>query len=261
MTSPPYDGSRQAARGTCHGGPGVHGLPTGFPALLTSWLDSPYQGFRQGCRCPSGDLTAPGSWSVHGRRATDRRRGTDPLADRRRTRRVKAGVRTLSGKRAGGGLRTGQAPGAGEATPTHAPARPPWSRAGVVELRSPARPAPHRTRALSQHRHKADSPACGASETRPGGPGPPVLDDFPPSPVFGPGARAGFGMRKDRHSSRAERHFRHDFDCQPAFHPANPPDGYPAGNPAPQTCRRTCRPRPGRRRRSATEYTCGRGPG
>jgi hypothetical protein len=54
--------------------------------------------------------------------------------------------------------------------------------------------------------------------------------------------------------------FRHDIDCQPAFHPANPSDDYPAGAPAPQTCRPACRPWPGRSAWSASEYTCGRGP-
>jgi hypothetical protein len=207
MTSPPHDGSRPAACTQRHGGPGVHGRPTGFPALLTFWLDSPYRWFRWGCRCPSGALTAPGSWSVHGRCATDGRRGTDLLAGHRGARGVKAGVRTLSGKRADGGLRAGQAPGAGEATPAHAPARPLRSMAGVVALRAPVRPAPHRTRALSQHRHKADSPACGASETRHGGLVRRFPDDLPPAPVFGPGVQAGFGMRKDRHGSHAERRF------------------------------------------------------
>jgi hypothetical protein len=176
------------------------------PALLTFWLDSPYQGFRRGCQCPSGDLTAPGTWSVHGRCATDGRRGTDPLAGHRRAQMVEAGVRTLSGKRADGGLRAGR-PGAGEATPAHAPARLPWSMAGVVAPRASVRPAPHRTRALSQHRHEADSPACGVSETRPGGLARRFPDDLPPSPAFGPGVQAGFGMRGDRHGSRAERRF------------------------------------------------------
>jgi hypothetical protein len=165
MTSP-HHGSRPPA---CVLRPARHhhaGLSNrmqraGRSSCLTFWLDSPYQGFRWGYRCPSGALTTPGSWSVHGRRATDGRRGTDLLAGHRRAHTVKAGVLTLSGKRAGGGLRTGQAPGTGEATPAHAPARPPWSVAGAVALRAPARPAPHRTRALSQHRHKADSPACG----------------------------------------------------------------------------------------------------
>lgn len=151
MTSPPHDASRPAARTRRHGGLGVYGLPAARPALLTFWLDSPYQGFRWGCRCPSGALTAPVAWSV-GRCATDGRRGTGLLAGRRRARRVKAGVRTRSGKRAGGGLRTGKAPGAGEATPAHAPARPLWSTAGVAKLRSPVRPTPYRTRVPSQHR-------------------------------------------------------------------------------------------------------------
>ena len=58
--------------------------------------------------------------------ATDGRRGTDLLADHRRARGAKAGVRTPpDGKRAGGGLRAGRIPaGAVEATPTHAPAWP-----------------------------------------------------------------------------------------------------------------------------------------
>jgi hypothetical protein len=187
MTSPPHDDSRPAARVPRYGGPEVHELPAGFPALLTFWLDSPYQGFRRGCRCPSGDLTAPGSWSVHRRCATDRRRGTDPLAGHRRAHTATAGTRPPRGERADGGLRTGR-PGTGEATPAHAPARPhSWSMAGVVAPRAPVRPAPHRTRALSQHRHQTDSPACGASETRPGGLVRLFPDDLPPSPVFGPG--------------------------------------------------------------------------
>ena len=202
MTSPPHDDSSPRVLLPSRGG--LAGPRR--PALLTFWLDSPYQGFRRGYRCLSGDLTAPGTWSVHGRCATDRRRGTDLLAGHRRARRVKAGVRTpVSGERAGGGPRTGRAPGAGEATPAHAPARLPWSMAGVVALRAPVRPAPHRTRALSQHRHKADSPACGASETAPGGLVRRFPDDLPPSPVFGPGVKAGFGVRGDRHGSRAER--------------------------------------------------------
>ena len=174
MTSPPHDDSRSRVLR-----PGRGGLAgPRRPALLTFWLYLPYQGFRWGYRCPGRALTWRGTRSVHGRCATDRRRGTDPLAGHRRARRVKAGVRTLSGKRADGGLRTGQAPGAGEATPAHAPARPHWSMVGVVELRSPVRPAPHRTRALSQHRHQTDSPACGASETLPGGLGAPSLTIF-----------------------------------------------------------------------------------
>ena len=203
MTSPPHDDSSPRVLLPSRGG--LAGPRR--PALLTFWLYSPYQGFRRGCRCPSGDLTAPGSWSVHGRCATDGRRGTDPFAGHRRAHRVKAGVRTLSGKRADGGLRTGR-PGAGEATPAHAPARPPsWSVAGVVAPRAPVQSAPHRTRALSQHRHEADSPACGASETRPGGSARRFPDDLPPAPVFGPGVQAGFGMRGDRNGSRAERRF------------------------------------------------------
>ena len=233
MASPPHDARRLAARAP-------RPARRGHPAVLAFWLDSPYRGFRWGCRCPSGDLTAPGSWSVHGRCATDRRRGTDPLAGHRRARTATAGTRPRNGttrnaRRADGGLRTGRAPGAGEATPAHAPARPPsWSMAGVVALRAPARPAPHRTRALSQHKHEADSPACARMRPRHSGPVRRFPDNLPPAPVFGPGARAGFGMRKDRHGSRAERHLRHDLACQPAFHPATPSDGYPASDPAPR---------------------------
>jgi hypothetical protein len=202
MTSPPHDASHLAARVPRHGGLGVHGLPTGFPALLTFWLDSPYQGFRRGYRCPSGDLTAPGSWSVHGRCATDRRRGTDLLAGHRKAHTATAGTRTPYGERADGGLRAGR-PGAGEATPAHAPARlPSWSMAGVVAPRAPVRPAPHRTRALSQHRHQTDSPACGASADHPGGLARPFPDDLPPSPCS---ARGQGGLWRARGPARFTR--------------------------------------------------------
>lgn len=206
----------------------------------------------------TGDLTARGRRSVHGRCATAGRRGTDLLAGRRSARTATAGTRTSYGERVDGGLRT-RRPGAGEATPAHAPARLPWSMAGaVVEPRSPARRAPRCTRALSQHRHEADSPDCGASATAPGGLSRLFPDDLPPALVFGPGAKAGFGVRGDRNGSRAERHFRHDFACQPAFHPATLSDGYPADTPDLQTCRPACRPWPGRRPWSAAECTCGR---
>jgi hypothetical protein len=186
MASLPHDASRLAARA-------LRPVRHGRPVVLTSGLDSPYQGFLWGYRCPSGVLTAPGAWSVHGRCATAGRRGTDPLAGHRRARTATAGTRTRNGttrndRRADGGLRT-RRPGAGEATPAHAPARPPsWSMAGVVAPRAPVRPAPHRTRALSQHRHEADSPACGASETRDGGPVRPSLTIFrlPPCSARGP---------------------------------------------------------------------------
>jgi hypothetical protein len=111
--------------------------------MLTVWLDSPYQGFRRGYRCPSGALTAPGRRSLHRRCATDARRGTNLLAGRSTARRAKAGGRTLSGKRAGGGLRTGQVPGTGEATPAHAPARPLVNgHHGDTESTSPASTTP-----------------------------------------------------------------------------------------------------------------------
>ncbi len=156
------------------------------PAPRVSWSSFYRLGSSGGS---TGDLTAPGSWSVHGRCATDRRRGTDPLAGRRRTRTATAGTRPSYGERADGGLRTGR-PGAGEATPAHAPARLPWSMAGaVVEPRSPARRAPHRTRALSQHRHQADSPACGASATATAASSAPSLTIFRLPPCSARGLR------------------------------------------------------------------------
>jgi hypothetical protein len=135
----------------------------------------------------TGDLTSRARRSVHGTCATAGRRGTNLLAGRRRARTATAGTRTPYGECADGGLRTGR-PGAGEATPAHAPARPPsWSLAGVVAPRAPVRPAPHRTRALSQHRLQTDSPACGTSADRPGGLTRLFPDDLPPSSVFDPG--------------------------------------------------------------------------
>jgi len=38
MTSPPHDASRPAARVPGYGGPGVHELQAGRPAVLTFWL-------------------------------------------------------------------------------------------------------------------------------------------------------------------------------------------------------------------------------
>jgi hypothetical protein len=137
----------------------------------------------------TGDLTARGRRSVHGRCATAGRRGTDLLAGRRRARTATAGTRTSYGVRADGGLRTGR-PGAGEATPAHAPARLPWSMAGVVvELRSPARRAPRCTRALSQHRYEADSPDCGASATTAAALSAPSLTIFRLPPCSARGSR------------------------------------------------------------------------
>jgi hypothetical protein len=265
MTSPPRHGSRPPA---CVPRPARH--PAGPPdprqragrsARLTFWLHSPYQGLRRGYRCPSGALTTPGARSVHGSCATDERRGTNLLAGHRRAHTVKAGVRTpVSGERADGGPRTGRAPDAGEATPAHAPARPLVNgrRGGTASTR-PARPAPGpraesaNTRLTARHAARV--------RPRPGGPVPAASLTIFRLPRVRPGAKAGFGMRGDRHGSRAERHLSHDFACQPASGPANPPDGYPAGDPALQTCRHTCRPRPGRSRWPAAEYTCGGEPG
>ena len=78
------------------------------------------------------------SWKL---RAFAARRGTDLLAGRSRARGTKAGVRTLNGQRAGGGLRTRDL-GAGEATSAHAPARPSWSWSAGSASTRPAGPAP-----------------------------------------------------------------------------------------------------------------------
>lgn len=133
-----------------HGGPAERRVLTGSPAVVTVWLDSPYQRFRWGCQCPSGSLTAQGARSVHGRCATAARRGTDLLAGRRRARRGKAGVRTpvsgsvrAAGSGPGGHLVAGRRR---RRTRQHGP----WSRAGVVALRAPARPAPRPAGELSQ---------------------------------------------------------------------------------------------------------------
>jgi hypothetical protein len=247
MTTPPRPAWPQPAR------PPERRQPARRSAGLTFWLDSPYQGFRRGYRCPSGDLTAPRSWSVHGRCATAGRR---VFADHRRARTVKAGMRTLSGERAGGGLRTGLVPGGGEETPAHAPARPSLvngrRRGGTTSTR-PAGTALH-PRAESADASLTARPARGCD------PGTAARSAAlpwrsPACPGVRPGGKAGFGVRGDRHGSRAERHFRHDFACQPAFHPATLSDGCPAVDPDPQTCRQACRPWPGRRRWSAAEYT------
>ena len=189
--------------------------------------------------------------SVHGRRATAGRRGADLLAGRRRAHRVKAGVRTLSGKRASGGPRTGL-PGAGEATSAHAPARPlsvNGRRCGGTASTRPASTALH-PRAESADTNLTARPAA-RMRPRPGGPVSRLPWRSSACPRLRSGDQAGFGVRGDRHGSRAERHFRHDFACQPAFHPAILSDGYPAGDPALQICRCTCYPWPGRSRWSA----------
>lgn len=209
MTGPPHDDGRQCVLRPARrrrSGPAGHGRPAGSPAVLTIWIDFPYQGFRWGFWCPSAALTVPGARCVHGRCATDGRRGTDLLAGHRRARRVTAGVRTLSGRRAGGGPRTGQSPGAGEATSAHASARPllvTGRRGGAASTR-PAGTALH-PRAESADTRLTARPAA-RMRPRPGGLVRRFPLNLPPAPVFGPGAKAGFGMRKDRHGSRAERH-------------------------------------------------------
>ena len=155
------------------------------PAPRVSWSSFYRLGSSDGS---TGDLTAPGSWSVHGRCATAGRRGTDLLAGRR-ARTATAGTRPSYGERADGGLRTGR-PGAGEATPTYAPAGLPWSMAGVVVApRAPARRAPRCTRELSQYRHEADSPDCGASATAPAAWSAPSLTIFRLPPCSARGLR------------------------------------------------------------------------
>ena len=234
MARPPRDGSGSLAP---------------WPGPRASWPSFYRSGDTGGC---TGALTARGTPSVYGRCATDRRRGTDLLAGRRRARTVKAGVRTLSGERADGGLRTGPVPGCGEATPAHAPARPlsvNGRRRGGTASTRPAGTALH-------PRAESADTSLTARRRRGCDPGRAARSAAPPwrssaCPVFGSGVKAGFGMRKDRNGSRAERQRSHDFACQPAFHPASPSDGYPAADPAPQTCRRTCRPWPGGRRWSA----------
>jgi len=173
----------------------------------------------------TGDLTARGRRSVHGGCATAGRRGTDLLAGRRRTRRVTAGVRTLSGKRASGGPRTGL-PGAGEATSAHAPARPLVNgrRGGTASTRL-AGTAPHPraesadTKLAARPARECDPGTAARSAASPG--------NLPPALVSVPGDQAGFGVRGDRHGSRAERQRPHDFARQPAFHPATPPGRLP----------------------------------
>jgi hypothetical protein len=188
MASPPHDASRPAARAPR---PARHGQP----AVLTFWLDFPYQGCQRGYRCPSAHLTAPGTWSVHGRCATDGRRGTDLLAGRRRAHRATAGVRTLIGRRAGGGPRAGH--GAGEATPAHAPARPLVNgrRGGTASTR-PAGTAPH-PRAESADTKLTARPARGCDPgTAARSAASLTIFRLPPCSVRGPGralACAGTG--------------------------------------------------------------------
>jgi hypothetical protein len=190
MTSPLHDGSRPS-------------VP--WPVPVSSWPSFYLSGSADGT---AGALTAPGRWSVHRRCATDVRRGTHLLAGRSRAHRVKTGARTPRGKRADGGLRTGRVPDAGEATPAHAPVSPPGSRAGVVALRAPVRTAPPLARELRQQTHERCQPG-----QRRGSRPEPRADWPPPTPAIFPPAlcsvrvKAGFGMRGDRHGSRAERRF------------------------------------------------------
>jgi len=187
----PGTAARAAAR-ACHGPP-AHPLA---------------KFYRSGDTCrPSGALTAPGAPSVHEGCASVARRGTDLLAGRGTARTATAGTRPPSGERADGGLRTGRRPGAGEATPPHAPTGP---------------------------------------STRHGGPGRPFPDDLPPVPVSAPGMRAALACAGTGTVHARKGDCAHDLASQPAFHLADPPDDCPAGNPDHQNRRRTCRPRPGR---------------
>lgn len=168
MARPPRDGS---------------GSPAPWPGPRAPWPSF----YLSGSSCGSTSaLTAPRTWSVHGRCATDGRRGTDPLVGHRSAHRVKAGVRTLSGRRADGGPRAGD--GAGEATPAHAPARPLWSmgrRGGTASTR-PVGTAPH-PRAESADTSLTARPAA-RKRPRPGGPVSRLPGNLPPTPcsVRGP---------------------------------------------------------------------------
>jgi hypothetical protein len=143
----------------------------------------------------TGDLTARGRRSVHGGCATDGRRGTDLLAGRRRARTATAGTRGRNGttrndRRADGGLRTGRAPGAGEATSAHAPALPPsvnGRRRGGTASTRPASTVLH-PRAESAGTRLTARPAA-RMRPRPGGPVRRLPGNLPPALVFGPGSR------------------------------------------------------------------------
>jgi len=213
MTSPPHDDSSQCALRPVrhrHGGPTGGRLPDGSPAGLTFWLHFPYQGFRWGYRCPRRALTRRRARSVHGRYAR-LPHGAAPTSCRPGHGARGEGWRTnppLSGERADGGLRTGRVPDAGEATPAHAPVSPPGSRAGRGGTAStrPDDTAPGaRAEAADTN---AVSPASGAgADPNHRRPGRHPLRQSSRLPRVRSGAKAGFGMRGDRHGSRAERRF------------------------------------------------------
>jgi hypothetical protein len=161
--------------------------PRGDSGPRASWPSFYRSGDTGGC---TGALTARGTPSVHGRCATDRRRGTDLLAGRRRARTVTAGMRTPYGERAGGGPRTGLVPGGREETPAHAPARPllvNGRRRGGTASTRPASTAPHPraesadTSLTARPARERDPGTAARIAALPG--------NLPPAPVFAPGAR------------------------------------------------------------------------
>jgi hypothetical protein len=151
----------------------------------------------------TGDLTARGRRSVHGRCATAGRRGTDFLAGRRRARTATAGARTSYGERADGGPRTGLH-GPGEATPAHAPARPlsvNGRRRGGTARTRPASTALH-PRAESADTRLTARPAAW-QRPRPGGP----VSRLPWQSSACPRVRSGGpgGLRRARGPARFTR--------------------------------------------------------
>jgi hypothetical protein len=166
----------------------------------------------------------------------------------------------LTGSVRAAGSGPGEAPGAGEETPAHAPAWPLVNgrRGGTASAR-PAGTALHPRAESADARLTArlargcdpGSAAWSAASL--------AIFRLPSCSVQGSRRALAYVRTGTVHARKGD--FRHDFACQPAFHPANPSDGCPAGDPAPQTCRHTCRPWPGRRRWSAAEYTCAPGPG
>jgi len=171
------------------------------------------------------------------------------LAGRGMARGVKAGVRTPL---LAGSVRTaGSGPG-GYPMPERRRRRTRQSAhrghgPGVVALRAPVRTTPPLARELRQQTPTLSARPAAREQTRTtGGLAATRSDSLPACPVFGPGPRrasacAGTGTV---HARKGDS--RHDFACQPAFHPATPSDDYPADDPAPQTCRPACRPWPGR---------------
>jgi hypothetical protein len=148
------------------------------------------------CRCLDRYLAR----SVHGRCATGARRGIDLLASRGRAR-LMAGVRTPYWGACGRRVPDQADPGAGEATPAHAPAHP-----------RPAR--------LTALRREADSPAIVAGADLHAATWPPSLTIFrlPPCSVLGSRRALACAGTITVHARKGD--FWHDIACQRAFRPA-----------------------------------------